>query len=253
LDDRDITPLAQLVAAREVGGLLIGAFDGSAMIGFVYGFIGVEHGRTIHHSHQLAVKPEYRHSNLGYRLKLAQRERVLAQGITRITWTFDPLQSLNAYLNFRKLGVLGDAYKINFYGTDASSFLHRFGTDRLWLTWVLGSRRVRERLQGKPEVHQTGVEESPLIQVERDGSPRQMDLAEGLSGKRALIQIPPDINALQRQHPEQAMKWREATRHAFTEALRRGFLVEDFLRQPRADQPAGVYLLNRGRKMEDFA
>ena len=80
-----------------------------------------------------------------------------------------------------------------------------------------------------------------------------MDLAEGLSGTRALIQIPPDINALQRQHPEQAMKWREATRHAFTEALRRGFLVEDFLRQPRADQPAGVYLLNRGRKMEDFA
>src|SRR5436309_15587863 len=94
IEDRDVTPLTQLVAARAVGGQLIGGYDGDALIGFVYGFVGLEHGRTTHHSHMLAVKAAYRNQQVGFKLKLAQRERVLAQGITCITWTFDPLQSL---------------------------------------------------------------------------------------------------------------------------------------------------------------
>ena len=106
VSDRDIVPLTQLVAARHAGGQLIGARDGRTLIGFVYGIVGLERGRTIHHSHMLAVKPAYRNCDVGYKLKLAQRERVLAQGITRITWTFDPLQSLNAHFNFCKLGVV---------------------------------------------------------------------------------------------------------------------------------------------------
>src|SRR5438128_2449499 len=57
LHDRDITPLTQLVAAKHAGGQLIGARDGGALVGFVYGFVGLEGGRTIHHSHMLAVKP----------------------------------------------------------------------------------------------------------------------------------------------------------------------------------------------------
>ena len=91
----------------------------------------------------LAVKTAYRNHDLGYKLKLAQRERVLAQGIERMTWTFDPLQSLNAYFNFGKLGVVADAYKIDFYGEATSSFLQKIGTDRLWVSWLLNSERVR--------------------------------------------------------------------------------------------------------------
>ena len=83
----------------------------------------------------LAIKPAFRNHDLGRRLKLAQREHVIAQGIELMTWTFDPLQSLNAYFNFNKLGVLSDRYLLNFYGEDASSFLHRTGTDRLWTSW----------------------------------------------------------------------------------------------------------------------
>jgi predicted GNAT superfamily acetyltransferase len=116
ISDRDITPLTQLVAAREAGGILLGAFDGAVLAGFAYGFIGYEQGEMTLHSHMLAVKPAYRNRNLGYRLKLAQREQALERGIERMTWTFDPLQSLNAHFNFSKLGVISDQYKINFYG-----------------------------------------------------------------------------------------------------------------------------------------
>src|SRR5512141_1539625 len=105
-DERDIVPLNQFAAARHLGGTLIGAFDDEKIVGFVYGFYGHLHGHIVHHSHMLGVLPAYRRHNLAFKLKLAQREQVLADGLTdRITWTFDPLQSLNAHFNFAKLGV----------------------------------------------------------------------------------------------------------------------------------------------------
>jgi len=53
-EDRDIVPLTILVATRELGAILIGAFDGSTLIGFAYSFIGREDERMVHHSHMLA-------------------------------------------------------------------------------------------------------------------------------------------------------------------------------------------------------
>jgi len=253
LPDLDVVPLTQLIAARAAGGQLIGAFDGETLVGFAYGFAGQEHGQMTHHSHMLAVKPAYRNYHLGYRLKLAQRERVLAQGITRMTWTFDPLQSLNAHFNFNKLGVLADEYKINFYGEDASSFLHRNGTDRLWVTWLLKSRRVHEQLDGTSPVP-VAERAVPLVQLERDGSPRINDLDGGLSDELALIEIPANINELQQQSGELAVRWREATRRAFTQAVACGYLIEHFCCRGREDRPPrGVYFLSRGKKITDFA
>ena len=94
----------------------------------------------------LGILAKYRSNNLGFLLKCAQREAALKLGIKRITWTFDPLQSRNAHLNFNKLGVIADRYYVDYYGV-TSSFLHRFGTDRLWVTWLLESERVKSRLQ----------------------------------------------------------------------------------------------------------
>ena len=241
VQDRDIVPVTQLVAARHAGGQLIGARDGRTLIGFVYGFVGLEHGRTIHHSHMLAVKPAYRNFDVGYKLKLAQRDRVLAQGITRITWTFDPLQSVNAYFNFCKLGVSSDTYKIDFYGPETSSVLHRLGTDRLWVTWLLDSERVQKRLEGV----------APLVAVDAEGWPREPAVKAALAGEHAFIEIPSDINNVQRQNAEQAVRWREVTRRGFTEAFAAGFHVSDFFRQSRGGQSVGVYVLSRGPMRED--
>ena len=245
LHDRDITPLTQLVAARHAGGQLIGARDGQTLIGFVYGFVGLERGRTIHHSHMLAVKPAYRNGDVGYKLKLAQRERVLAQGLTRITWTFDPLQSLNAHFNLCKLGVVSDTYKINFYGPETSSDLHRLGTDRLWVTWFLRSERVQQRLEGKSVRQEIDPEAKPLVAVDAEGWPRELARKTALAGAHAFIEIPSDINRVQGQNPKQAMRWREVTRRGFTEAFAAGFHVADFFRQSRGGQSVGVYALSR--------
>jgi predicted GNAT superfamily acetyltransferase len=254
-DDRDIVPLAMLIATREVGAILVGAFDGPLLVGFAYSFVGREDEHLVQHSHMLAVTPSHRNLDLGYRLKLAQRERALAQGINRMTWTFDPLQSLNAYFNFAKLGVLANTYKVNFYGETTSSFLHQIGTgtDRLWVTWLLDSRRVRERVQAKDSSRAGTLDQiTCLVRVGLNGEPERNELSESRH-EHLLIEIPSDINSLQRMNPELGAMWRAATNAAFTEAIASGYLVEDFYRATRNDRSIGIYLLSYHRKIEDFA
>ena len=239
--DLDVVPLTHLVAAKEAGGVLIGAFDSDTLVGFVYGFPSFERGEMAHHSHMLAVKPAYRNYHLGRRLKLAQREHVIAQGMELISWTFDPLQSLNAHFNFGKLGVLADRYLPNFYGEDAASFLHQTGTDRLWVSWFVSSERVKARIDGVSDSAPSNIGPS-LVQVETDDSSLRNDLADGLARDHAAIEIPSNIDALSR---EMSLRWREDTRWAFTEALEAGYFVDTFVRESRGDKRIGKYILSR--------
>jgi predicted GNAT superfamily acetyltransferase len=250
MGDRDVVPLTEMVAVRDSGGQLIGAFAGADLVGFVYGWVAIERGATAHHSHLLAVRPSHRGGDIGYRLKLAQRERVLAQGITTITWTFDPLQSLNAHFNFHKLGVLSDCYKVNFYGEQTSSELHRNGTDRLWVSWLLTSPRVEQRLEAESAAADCVARGQRLVEIDDQGSPRCSPLDAARYPEQVLIEIPGDINLLQREQPARAVEWREATRTVFSETLAAGFLVEDFVRTRRGQASAGAYLLVR-RAMGD--
>lgn len=240
LPDLDVVPLTQLVAAKASGGVVIGAFDGDILAGFAYGFAGYEEGRVTHHSHMLAVKPDYRNFNVGYKLKLAQRERVLTQGITEMTWTFDPLQSRNAHFNFNRLGILADRYLVDFYGTHATSFLHRNGTDRLWVRWPLTSRRVIERLasnQGDLEAEQI----TALVELGEKNGPLLNDLDLKNAVDRASIEIPADIIKIEEQNPKMATDWRRATRSAFSSAFTAGYVAVEFVRGSKS----GRYILSR--------
>ena len=205
--DLDIYPTLALKPQQEVGAILIGAFAEGRMVAFVFGFPGILDGETIIHSDMLGVLPAYRSHNLGYLLKCAQREAAIARGVKRITWTFDPLQSRNAHLNFAKLGVIADRYYVDYYGT-TSSFLHRYGTDRLWVTWLLESERVEARLR-----------QEPVTEVNGD----------------VVIEIPTEITS-DHEH------WRLKTREAFTSALDQGYVVEEFY----VSAGIGRYVLNRG-------
>ncbi len=242
--DLDVVPVSQLAAAQAAGGVLLGAFDDETLAGFAYGFASYEHGLTAHHSHMLAVKPAYRNFNLGERLKRAQREYVLSQGLTEMSWTFDPLQSLNAYFNFNKLGVVSTRYIVNFYGADAASFLHQSGTDRLWVSWHLDSNRVRQRIEKKvPAVELENVKR--LVKWSENNIPLVAGSTENLIDEQVAIEIPANINELQKQNIELTIRWREATREAFTNALAQGYIVKEFHRDKRGNQNYGAYLLER--------
>ncbi len=277
LSDLDTTPMTLAIATKEAGSIWVGAFDGAKLAGFAFGFLGMEHGQLIVHSHMLAVREPYRNLRLGYRLKLAQRERVLALRIddgrnhenrvvdrrepqtnglriNEMTWTFDPLQSRNAHLNFAKLGVVSESYKVDFYGPETSSVLHRNSTDRLWVTWPLTSRRVQERLLGK-DSRSAMVDAlstlTPLIRFNGDGKPVRTDLTAAIGRQRIAIEIPSDIGDVERKDPALAREWRMQTRWAFTEALKADFFVAEFCRTVRGQQGPGVYLLEKG-KVEEY-
>ncbi|MDI1243680.1 MAG: GNAT family N-acetyltransferase [bacterium] len=253
-DDRGIVPLNQFAAARHVGGSLVGAFDNEKLVGFVYGFWGHVLGRIVHHSHMLAVSSAYRNHNLAYRLKLAQRTKVLADKLTdRITWTFDPLQSINAHFNFAKLGIVSDVYKINIYGDAGASFLHQNGTDRLFVTWLIKSQRVEERVAGNSasvEKNDDAFQGSVrLLTNSNSGMPEPLaDLTELTSADSVLIEVPTDMISIESSDFELARKWREESRRAFSEAISAGFVVTEYFRK---NEQAGSYLLQR-KRIDDF-
>ena len=262
--DEDTLPLTLAIALKAAGNIFVGAFetaketknrDKEKLVGFAFGFLGREHGEITLHSHMLAVLGQYRHLDLGSRLKQAQRERALAVGIHEMTWTYDPLQSRNAHFNFAKLGVVSDTYKVDFYGPETSSMLHRNGTDRLWVRWILDAQRVRERLSGKNTNTRAETLDAvrllaPLVRFDPSGKPPCGNLAESLARQRVSIEIPGDILEVERADMELAREWREATRWAFREALKAGFVVAEFCRSIRGQQGPGAYLLQQGTVKE---
>ena len=254
LADHDVIPMTITIATKAAGCIWLGAFDGARLVGFAFAFPGLDHGRLMLHSHMLAVRDAYRDSDLGFKLKLAQRERALAVHIQEMTWTFDPLQSKNAHFNFAKLGVVSDTYKIDFYGPETSSVLHRNSTDRLWVRWAMTSRRVQQLLQGKDqrsEIMDTLSRLTPLIRFNGDGKPVKTDLDAALARQRIAIEIPSDIVAVEQKDLALAREWRLATRWAFTEALKAGFFVAEFCRNVRGQQGPGTYVLEKG-KLEEY-
>jgi chorismate synthase len=220
VEDLEVYPALALKPQKEVGATLIGAFAEGRMVGFVFGFPGILDGETIIHSDMLGISPAYRSNNLGYLLKQAQRDAAIALGVKRITWTFDPLQSRNAHFNFSKLGVIADRYYVDYYGV-TSSFLHRYGTDRLWVTWLLDERVKSPEpsdIERLPHLVRVGENLEPIVNT------------DPITSSEVIIEIPRELT-------EHHKLWRIATRDAFTRALEQGFIVQGFYN--------GRYYLNR--------
>ncbi|MDQ5850812.1 MAG: hypothetical protein M3380_01845, partial [Chloroflexota bacterium] len=147
--DREVVPLHLLVTAQKNGGLLLGAFSGEELAGFLFGFLGrTADGRWKHCSHMLGVLAPYRGRGIGETLKAHQRAFVMEQGLDLITWTYDPLESVNAFLNIGKLGAICRTYLRNVYGDLRDELNRGLPTDRFQVDWWLRSARVASRFIG---------------------------------------------------------------------------------------------------------
>jgi predicted GNAT superfamily acetyltransferase len=143
-----IVPSGLSRVAQRTGGQVLGAFDGSQMVGFTLAFAGMRSGEVFLHSHQTAVLPEYRDAGVGRRLKLFQRQDALKRGIKLVEWTFDPLELKNAYFNLVRLGAIARVLIPNCYGITGSALHAGLPTDRLVAEWWLDSERVKSILAG---------------------------------------------------------------------------------------------------------
>jgi predicted GNAT superfamily acetyltransferase len=246
-DPDDAVGIPVFVVTVKRGGILLGAYDGARLIGFVYSLAGLKDGRPIQWSHMLGVLPAYRASGIGRELKLEQRRISLDMGIELMEWTFDPLVAVNAHLNFRRLGAIVDEYGIDVYG-DSGSPLHKGApTDRFVAQWWLRSPRVEARIGGTPEAGDAGTPfDAPGVNsVARQGqwlTCAGSDLSR--PEPRLTVTIPAGFNAMLERQPDIAYAWRMATREIFTAYLARGYRVVDFSLTPGADH--GTYLLEAG-------
>jgi len=128
--DLELMPMRFFVVSRHIGGLVLGAFDGNMIVGFLSAIPGIRDSKPYWHSHILAVSSAQRDSGIGTKLKVAQKEHALQRGIRLIEWTFDPLMSRNAYLNIEKLGVIVRRYYPSFYGKDRDRLVAEWWLDR---------------------------------------------------------------------------------------------------------------------------
>ncbi len=104
--DRDAVAPWLVQTAAGCGGLALGAFAGERLVGFSFALPAA--GGDLF-SCGLAVEPPWRGRGVGRALKLAQRDRALAQGCARIRWTADPLSApaLGLYLSGLRARLVG--------------------------------------------------------------------------------------------------------------------------------------------------
>jgi predicted GNAT superfamily acetyltransferase len=218
LPEVELSPVRHFVVTRNAGGFTLGAYDGERLAGYVLSVPAFLKCEKAFYSHMTGVRSEYQGRGIGARLKWAQRERALAEGVRYIKWTFEPVKARNAHFNLEKLGAVVAEYQRNFYGVDYSTARvpeRQIGlaSDRLFAKWELESEKVLALGTGA-------------------------SYAEDQSMACEIV-VPTDWNALVLSDPEAALAEQMRIREEFESAFAAGFVGRGFRRHP--DSPA--YLL----------
>lgn len=269
----DVVPVPILAVTVLRGGVLIGAFDdrdrrlpdsrdpsrprdGSGpherhrphdqserLVGFVYSLPGIKHGKPTQWSHMLGVVDEFRNSGIGYRLKLLQRDRAREMGLDLIEWTFDPMQALNAHLNFTKLGVIVSDYEVNVYGESRSPLHAGNPTDRFVAEWWIRREAIGAG-RGVKSAPGANAEAVAVNRIDRSHRwPACVEVVLDADVGALRVDIPMNFGEMLTNAPDVALDWRLKTRQIFTTYFGRGFKAVDF-ELDRASA-SGAYLLTQ--------
>ena len=213
----DVQP--QLLRALGHGGSYqVGAYlSGSTeMIGASVAFFIEPLGAAMH-SHITGVLPPAAGRGVGAALKWQQRQWALERGLSRITWTYDPLIARNSFFNLTRLGARPEHYFVDFYGPLDDGPNRGQPTDRAEVVWDLTSGSALEAeqtaLQGVSPAVELDVDAllragaATALHVGPDGEPVPGPSAVPGRGP-VLVGIPADIEAVRRSDPASALAWR---------------------------------------------
>jgi predicted GNAT superfamily acetyltransferase len=187
------------------------------------------------------VRPAARGRGVGTALKLAQRQLAGERGFAKITWTFDPLQAPNAYLNLHRLGAYARRYFVDHYGAMEDDINRGMPSDRLLAEWPAGGNNRARASASEPA---GGVMPWILPAHTGDGTARPGEPnRERMGGAAGLVAVPTDIEALRHEDPQLPRRWRLALRTTFQEAFAAGLVAVDFDRA--AGTGVAAYVLER--------
>jgi predicted GNAT superfamily acetyltransferase len=224
-DPFDAVPLPLLVVSERNDGIVMGAFDGPRMVGFVYSLPGFHEGKKVQWSHMLAVTSSYRNSDIGYQLKMAQYRRSQECGYDVIEWTYDPLESRNAHFNLKKLGCVAKEYEINVYGETSSPLHQGSPTDRFIAHWVIPP--LQKSLPEWKEI----PEDSVITETKHypDGAVEIRGTHLDLQNEFLFVEIPADMQTLKSHAKDAALQWRLKTREIFLHYFGKGYVAYSFI------------------------
>ncbi|WP_261179483.1 GNAT family N-acetyltransferase [Anaerobacillus sp. CMMVII] len=237
----DAVPVNQTAAAVKNGGLVLGAFIHMELVGFQYSFPGFN-GKNIYLvSHSLGIHPDYRKYGIGEKLKWAQKKMALELGYELITWTYDPLETVNGYLNLHKLGAVCSTYIENAYGEMADNLNAGLPTDRFLVEWEI-KRPCNKKTElidiDQPLTISTSLQDQFLV-------PGKIDL--GQNQGTVVIPVPGNFQEMKNCDFPLALKWRNVTRDVFSHYLRLGWVVTDLIKDSKQDHQY-LYLLEKREK-----
>ncbi|MBU9712600.1 GNAT family N-acetyltransferase [Evansella tamaricis] len=249
----DPLPYHQTLTVSKNGGLLLGAFDGEELVGFSYGFPGWKDGKVYLCSHMLGILPNYQKGGLGRQLKEKQRSLALSMGFDLITWTFDPLESVNAYLNLHKLKGLGASYIENYYGELDDSLNNGLPSDRFLVEWWIDSPYVddmdlsetesssTESIGGKGWLFQPELSKSGYpIPKETNGT---FHLDPNVD--EYFLPIPQNFQSIKLRDGQLAADWRFISRDWINTLMENGFVAVDLDRKGASSVGCSLYIFKR--------
>jgi|SRR5690625_896560 len=217
-------PVHQTFTAMKHGGILLGAFDDDKMIGFSYSFAGYNGKLPYLCSHMLGILPNYRQSGLGKNMKLKQAELAKQRGYRMITWTFDPLESKNAYLNLHQLHARGVMYKKDLYGDLNDQLNQGLPTDRIQIEWDL----EQQPSHASPILDANNL----LLRMDETNAPRltkQFTDTFDSASDLWFVAIPRYIQTIKQEDFSLAREWRNQTQRVMIKLFEAGFQATDFL------------------------
>ncbi|CAM4336293.1 GNAT family N-acetyltransferase [Lacicoccus alkaliphilus] len=213
-------PLHQTFTAVKNGGIMLAAFEGGEVAGFSYGFAGFRDGKAYLCSHMLGIRPGLRSRKIGEQLKWQQREVAMRKGYDLIRWTFDPLETRNAYLNLTKLNATCNTYVENCYGEMKDGINKGLPSDRFEVFWHLDSPHVTRRRSMNVEgaVALNTVKEIGKGCLAYCGR----EVVE-LEAPVYSLAVPKEFQQLKAADPDLALEWRMKTRERFKALFAAGY------------------------------
>lgn len=213
-------PVHQTVTAVKNGGIVIAAYDDEQMIGFSYGFAGFKNNKVYLCSHMLGIDERYRSKKIGERLKNKQREIAISNGYTEMRWTFDPLETRNAYLNLTKLNGVCSTYMEDAYGPMNDSINQGIPSDRFEIHWYLTSPHVTEQ----HHINNSCTFNLNEISYNENGLPVFKEISyETLNEISYAILVPKNYQDLKKSNHAIALEWRYRTRGLFKKLFLAGY------------------------------
>ncbi|WP_051541165.1 GNAT family N-acetyltransferase [Caldalkalibacillus mannanilyticus] len=249
----DSVSVNHTIATIKNGGLVLGAYLEEKLIGFQYSFPGFDGEKVYLCSHTLGIHPSYRKYGIGERLKWVQREEARKQGYKLIKWTYDPLETVNGYLNMHKLGAVCSTYLVNAYGEMPDALNAGIPSDRFLVEWRTEHHESPDSSMDKLAIEQSIVTEAPqriqTVYLEEEGyfAPKEVELKQeeqATSTNLLLLPVPSNFQEIKKNDIQLALEWRLKVREVCLHYFNQQWKVVDLIRHP-SDEKLCFYIFRQ--------